>query len=83
MHVISHSLRKNCPYSEIFWSVFSRIRPEYGDLLRIDLLIQSECGKIWTGKSPNTDTFHAVIGGAKLMSSESTAQEVPLKWLAT
>ena len=24
------SLRKNCPYSELFWSVFSRIRTEYG-----------------------------------------------------
>ena len=27
------SLRKKCPYSEFFWSVFSRIRTEYGDLL--------------------------------------------------
>ena len=26
-------LRKKCPYSEFFWSVFSRIRTEYGDLL--------------------------------------------------
>ena len=23
--------------------------------------IQSECGKIWTRKTPNTDTFHAVL----------------------
>ena len=23
-----------CPYSEFFWSLFSRIRTEYGDLLR-------------------------------------------------
>ena len=29
---------------------------EYGEILRI----QSECGKILTRKSPNTDTFHAV-----------------------
>ena len=26
-------LRKKCPYSEFFSSVFSRIRTEYGDLL--------------------------------------------------
>ena len=26
---------KKCPYSEFFWSVFSRIWTEYGDLLRI------------------------------------------------
>ena len=24
------SLRKNCPYSELFWPVFFRIRTEYG-----------------------------------------------------
>ena len=29
------TLRKNCPYSELFWSVFSRTRTEYGEILRI------------------------------------------------
>ena len=29
------SLRQKCPYSELFWSVFSRIRAEYGEILRI------------------------------------------------
>ena len=28
-------LRKKCPYSELFWSVFSRIWTEYGEILRI------------------------------------------------
>ena len=27
----------------------------------VSLLVQSECGKIRTRKTPNTDTFHAVI----------------------
>ena len=27
-----HALRKNCQYSEFFWSIFSRIPTEYGDL---------------------------------------------------
>ena len=31
----SHSLRKKCPYSELFWSAFSRIRTEYREILRI------------------------------------------------
>ena len=53
----SHSLREKCPYSELFWSAFSRIRTEYGEILRI----QSECGKMWTRITPNTDTFYAVI----------------------
>ena len=32
---IHYSLRKNCPYSELFWSVFSRIRTEYGEIRSI------------------------------------------------
>ena len=27
-------MRKKCPYSELFWSVFSRIRTEYGEMRR-------------------------------------------------
>ena len=30
-------------------------------IYRVSLRIQSESGKIWTRKNPNTDTFHAVI----------------------
>ena len=30
----TNTLRKNCPYSELFWSIFSRIRTEYGEILR-------------------------------------------------
>ena len=29
------TLRKKCPYSELFWSVFSCIRTEYGEMLCI------------------------------------------------
>ena len=29
------SLRENCPYSELFWSAFSRIWTEYGEVLHI------------------------------------------------
>ena len=28
------ALRKKCPYSELFWSVFSRIQTEYREILR-------------------------------------------------
>ena len=48
---------KKCPYSEFFWSVFSRIRTQYGEIRSI----QSECRKIRTRKTPNTYTSHAVI----------------------
>ena len=30
-----HSLRKNCPYLELLWSAFSRIRTEYGETRNI------------------------------------------------
>ena len=53
------SLRKKCPYSELFWSYF----PAFGlntERYRVSLRIQSECGKIRTRITPNTDTFHAV-----------------------
>ena len=40
----SHSLRKKCQYSELFWSAFSHIR--------------TECGKLRTRITPNTDTFY-------------------------
>ena len=29
------TLREKCPYSEFFWSVFSRSRTKYGEILRI------------------------------------------------
>ena len=32
---------EKCPYSELFWSVFSRIRTEYGHFLRSDHWVPS------------------------------------------
>ena len=34
---LQRTLRKKCPYSELFWSVFSRIQIEYREILRISL----------------------------------------------
>ena len=31
-NTFSHALREKCPYSELFWSAFSRIRTEYGEI---------------------------------------------------
>ena len=50
---------EQCSYSEFFWPFF----PAFGlnmEKYSVSLLIQSECGKIRTRKTPNTDTFHAV-----------------------
>ena len=40
-------MREKCPYSELFWSIFSRIRTEYGKTLTII--------------TQNVDTFYAVL----------------------
>ena len=44
---VKSALRKKCPYSDLFWSTFSRI--------------QSEWGKMRTRITPNTDAFYAVL----------------------
>ena len=51
-------VREKCPYSELFWSAFSLIRTDNGEYL--SLRIQSECGKMQTRITPNTDTFYPV-----------------------
>ena len=49
-------LREKCSYSELFWSAFSRLWTAFGLNTDSDC-IQSECLKIWTRITPNTDTF--------------------------
>ena len=51
------SLRKK--YSELFWSLFSHFRTEYGEI-GVSLSIQSKCGKIRTRTTLNMDTIYAV-----------------------
>ena len=43
----------------VFGVILVRIFPHLG-LIRIDTLYQSECGKIWTRITPNTNTFYTV-----------------------
>ena len=35
VHSQQPTLREKCPYSELFWSVFSRFRTEYEEILSI------------------------------------------------
>ena len=44
----------------IFPLALSKV-PVFGDFWSAFYNIQSECRKIWTRKTPNTDTFHALI----------------------
>ena len=51
------SVRIRC-FSGPYFPAFGQNTERYG----VSLQIQSECGKIRTKKTPNTDTFHAVTG---------------------
>ena len=61
-----------------FWSVFSRNRIEYS----VSLRIESECGKIRTRKTPNTDTIYTVVVIILLLATKRDDQNVfkPLLW---
>ena len=59
MYILGLTPRKKCPYSELIWSVISRIRSEYGEIRRISLY-SVRMREIRTRITPNTDTFHAV-----------------------
>ena len=57
------SLRKKCPYSKFFWSVFSQFWTEYKKIRSISPYSRKygirEFEKIRTKKTPNADTFHS------------------------
>ena len=72
------SLHEKCPYLEFLWPVFSRIWTEYGEVLHM----RSECGKIWTRKTTNTDTFHAasVVSRTRMLSVKLEAPTMFFLW---
>ena len=51
------SLREKCPYSELFWFAFPRIRTEYGKIGSIS----PYSVRMWENADQNTDTFYAVF----------------------
>ena len=75
--ILMHELREKCLYSELFWSAFACI-------WTVSLRIQSQCGKMRTRISPNTDTFYAVMLhitflGSKMLESIWTKSRWRLK----
>ena len=75
------SLRKKCPYSNFFWSIFSRIRTECGDLRRkspYSVRMQENMDQ----KTPNTDTFRAVYVVINLFNPNVLIVQKPINWFA-
>ena len=54
-------------YSGLYFPAFRLNTERYS----VSLRIQSECGKIWTGITPNTDTFYAVEIERSLVKQEA------------
>ena len=44
--ISSIAVRKKCPYSELFWSAFFRIRTEYGEIIYLSVF-SPNAGKYW------------------------------------
>ena len=74
------SLRGNRPYSKFFWSVFSRIWTEYGEILRIlPYLVRMLENTVQ--ETLNTGTFHAVLTPLLSKGIEKIVHEQPTKFL--
>ena len=52
-------------YSGAYSPAFGLNTERYG----VSLRIQSKCGKMWTGITPNTDTFHVVQNSSRYVAS--------------
>ena len=59
---IRTTLRETSPYSEFFWSYFPAFELNT-ERYFVSLSIQSKYEKTQAKKTPNTDTFHAVLNG--------------------
>ena len=56
-YIIKQTLREKCPYSELFYSTFSRIQTKYGEIWGIPpYLIKMR--EMLTRITPNTDIFY-------------------------
>ena len=54
----SHTLREKCPYSELFWSVFSRIRTEYGEIYSVRMQENTDQNNSEYGHFLHSDTIY-------------------------
>ena len=62
---VNPPLHKKCPYLDLFWSAFSRIQTEYGEIQSISPY-SVQMWKMRTRITPNTDTFHAIHTALKI-----------------
>ena len=62
------TLRKKCPYLELFWSVFSRIQTEYGEIRST-----SPCSvRTWENKDQSNSEYRHFLLSVKLLTNART-----------
>ena len=72
-----YTLRKKCLYLELYWSVFSHIGTEYGEVRSISLY-SIQMWKMLTRINPTRDTFYAVTWKYTVKSTvHSTVLKLP------
>ena len=54
---VTHTLHEKCPYSELFWSLFSCIRTEYGKILLISLYLV----RMWENMDQNNTEYGSYL----------------------
>ena len=74
-------LREKCPFSEFYWSAFSRIQTEYGKILRISLHLVLMVGKTDRKNSEYGPILHSVAYYFKTWNLEKVYPEIILTYI--
>ena len=61
-------MREECPYLEYFWSVFSRIRTEYGEIVRISPYLV----RMWENMDQKESEYGGFLRSVSFMITDLT-----------
>ena len=64
------TLRKKCPYSELYWSAFSRSMTEYGEILRIS----PHSVQMWENADKNNSKYGPFLRNVKHIRLKSSQE---------
>ena len=68
-------LHEKCPYSELFWSVFSRSRTKYREILRISLYLV----RIWQNTDQNNSQYGHFLSTVNVVDPVHIKEPKPKK----
>ena len=73
-----HPLREKCRYSELFWSAFSHIRAEYGEIRSIS----PYSVRMWENADQNNSEYRNLLRSDRVHEWWVENAENPLKMLS-